>query len=217
MIGLGLVSTNQFSGAFSIINYATAILEQSEGFQMDTISSTILLGLLQILGTYSATLTVDRFGRKIVLLISASGTAIGLLTAGIFDYLTYEFIELKDYSWVLVLALSSVIYLANMGVCTVCYIVLVEIIPIRVCITRYYLNCLKYLQKKNFFQVKPVATSMCLVISSMLSFTQLKVFPILLEYTGFYGLMWTFGSLMTFGFLFIAIFVPETKGKSLTE
>lgn len=132
LIGLGVVCTNQCSGAFSILNYSTAILEKSEGFQLDISTSTIVLGLLQILGTYSATLTVDRFGRKIVLLISASGTAVGLLTAGVFDYLTYKFEFLKEYSWVLILSLASVIYLANMGVCTVCYVVLVEIIPIKV-------------------------------------------------------------------------------------
>lgn len=132
MIGFGLVSTNQFSGAFSILNYSTAILEQSESFSLDSGTSTILLGLIQILGTYSATLTVDRFGRKIVLMISASCSAIGLLSAGVFDYLSYEFAILKDFSWVLIVSLASVIYFANMGVCTVCYVVLVEILPLKV-------------------------------------------------------------------------------------
>lgn len=107
-------------------------MEQSEAFSLDSGTSTILLGLIQILGTYSATLTVDRFGRKIVLIISASCSAIGLLSSGVFDYLSYEFEVLKDYSWILILSLASVIYFANMGVCTVCYVVLVEILPFKV-------------------------------------------------------------------------------------
>lgn len=131
-IGFGLVSLNQFSGAFCIINYSTAILEQSQGFSLDLGTSTILLALLQILGTYSATLTVDRFGRKIVLIISASCSAIGLLSAGVFDYLSYDFEVFKNNSWILILSLASVIYFANMGVCTVCFICLVEIIPLHV-------------------------------------------------------------------------------------
>lgn len=132
LIGFGLVATNQFSGAFSIFNYSITILEQSEGFSLDSGTSTMVLGLLQILGTYSATLTVDRFGRKVVMMISASFSAIGLLTAGIFDYLSYEFDTLKSHSWILVLSLASVIYFANMGVCSVCYVVLVEVLPFKV-------------------------------------------------------------------------------------
>lgn len=67
-----------------------------------------------------------------VLIISASCSAIGLLSAGVFDYLSYEFEVLKDFSWILILSLASVIYFANMGVCTVCFVVLVEILPLQV-------------------------------------------------------------------------------------
>ncbi|KAL5281544.1 hypothetical protein ACFFRR_005110 [Megaselia abdita] len=196
IIGFGLVSVNQFSGSFSIINYSTAILEQSKSFTLDLGTSTILLLLLQILGTYSATLTVDRFGRKIVLIISASCSAIGLLSAGVFDYLCYEFDVLKDYSWILILSLASVIYFANMGVCTVCFIAMVEVLPI---------------------QVRSVGTCICMVFSSAVCFTALKLFPVLIDSIGFYGVMWTFGTLTTIGLFFLIVVVPETKGKSMME
>lgn len=213
LIGFGLVATNQFSGAFSIFNYSITILEQSEGFSLDTGISTILLGFLQILGTCSATLTVDRFGRKVVLLISASCTALGLLTAGTFDYLSYEFDALKSHSWILVLALASVIYFANMGVCTVCYVVLVEVLPFKVSFLVFKISITNVPPLK----IRAVGTSICLILSSSLSFTTLKLFPVLMEAIGFHGLMWTFGILMALGFLFIATFVPETKGKSFVE
>lgn len=50
---------------------------------------------------------------------------------------------------------------------------------------------------------------------SAMAFTILKVFPILMVKINLYGTMWLCGSITLGGIIFIAIFVPETKGKSL--
>lgn len=63
-ISLFLMALDQFSGLFPMINYASMIFQQS-GSSLSPNLSSIIMALLQLVGTYTSTFLVDRAGRKV--------------------------------------------------------------------------------------------------------------------------------------------------------
>lgn len=65
IIAIVLFAINQFSGCFAMLSYTATIFEIS-GSTMSPNMSAIVVGALQLLGAYVATLLVDRTGRKVI-------------------------------------------------------------------------------------------------------------------------------------------------------
>lgn len=64
IISIFLAALNQFSGCFAMLNYTASIFQQS-GSNLDPNMAAIIVGALQLLGSYVATILVDRAGRKV--------------------------------------------------------------------------------------------------------------------------------------------------------
>lgn len=69
LIGPSLMAISQFSGTFCVVTYAVTIFKES-GSNFNPNTSSIVLGSLQIFGTYCTSLLIDKFGRKLLLAIS---------------------------------------------------------------------------------------------------------------------------------------------------
>lgn len=65
MIGLVLVALNQFCGCFAMLNYSANIFKES-GSNMSPNTSAIVVGVIQLLGSYVSTILVDRAGRRVM-------------------------------------------------------------------------------------------------------------------------------------------------------
>lgn len=63
-IGLGLVALNQFCGCFAMLNYTATIFAES-GSSLSPNMAAIVIGLIQLAGSYFSTLLVERAGRKV--------------------------------------------------------------------------------------------------------------------------------------------------------
>lgn len=92
---------------------------------------TIIIGVIQIVGTYTTTLLCDRFGRKILLLISSLGCGICLAAFGSFTYFAERY-DLSSVGWMPLLLLSLDVFLCNIGLVGVLFVVLVELMPAKV-------------------------------------------------------------------------------------
>jgi MFS family permease len=125
------MALNQFSGCFAIITYTATIFKES-GSNMDANLASIIVAVLQILGTYCSTICVDRTGRKILLLVSACGTSIGLASMGCFSFLNQQGYDVSSLSWVPILSLSFVVFIASIGILTLPFLVLAELLPNKV-------------------------------------------------------------------------------------
>nr|CAD7571037.1 unnamed protein product [Timema californicum] len=68
-IGLGLCLNQQLSGLYAVLVYTVNIFQES-GSSVSPYVATILVGILQIFGSYIASLLVDRAGRRLLLLYS---------------------------------------------------------------------------------------------------------------------------------------------------
>lgn len=64
IIGIILAGINQLSGCFAMLQY-TATIFQEAGSSMSPNMSAIVVGVIQLLGSYVATIAVDRAGRKV--------------------------------------------------------------------------------------------------------------------------------------------------------
>lgn len=131
LIGPTLMAVSQFSGSFVLTNYAVTIFQKS-GSNYSPHTSSIVFGCLQIAGTYVTTLFIDRFGRKVLLIISGSGCAIGLTVMGTFSYLVECGLDASGLNWIPVVSLSFVIFIASIGLIPIPYVIISEVLPQKV-------------------------------------------------------------------------------------
>lgn len=126
VIGIGLVAINQFSGSFALINFTSQIFEEART-GLDSNLSAIVVGIMQIAGSYGSYYFVDRSGRKKLYLISAMGTGLGLTVMGTFSFLKSINIDVSTFRFVPVISLSFVIFIASCGILPLTYIIISEI------------------------------------------------------------------------------------------
>jgi hypothetical protein len=55
---------NQFSGCFALINYTASIFQEA-GSSLSPNMSAIVIGVIQLAGSYGSTVLVDRIARKV--------------------------------------------------------------------------------------------------------------------------------------------------------
>lgn len=195
MIGFALMAINQLCGCFVMINYTATIFKQS-GSNLSPNMSAIIVGIIQLFGSYMSTLLVERAGRKILLTISAIGTGVGLVCLGGFMYLNTTGFEMPSFSWVPVASFSFTIFIACWGILTLPFVVVSEIMPPK---------------------IRNLGSMICMLVLWIISFIMLKNMSLLSELFGMHGLMFIFAGCCFTGAIFIILVVPETKGKSIEQ
>lgn len=118
------------SGNFAILTYATTIFENLNS-KLDSNLCTIILGVAQLLGMIITVFVADRVGRRILLLTSLSGMALGELTiAGLKYFASKEF--LMENGWCGLATMCFISFSSSVGVAAVTILIIVEILPIKV-------------------------------------------------------------------------------------
>lgn len=138
LIGLGVLFLNQACGLFALVNYATNIFKMS-GSSMDPNTCTIIVGATLLIGTLIETNYVDRMGRRILLITSCLGVALGCFVLSSFSYLSSTQ-DLSSLSWIAVTSVSFSILLGSFGLSPLPFVIVIEIMPKKVSV---YKNGLK--------------------------------------------------------------------------
>lgn len=128
-IVLGYLSI--FTGLYTIINYAVLIFLKA-GTYIDPFVASIILAVMQILGCLCSTTFSDKFGRKILLIISSIGPAIGLSSISLYLYLVDYGYDLAAYAWIPIVCLSFVIFIASSGIFPLLSVCVIENLPPKV-------------------------------------------------------------------------------------
>ncbi|XP_034667864.1 facilitated trehalose transporter Tret1 [Drosophila subobscura] len=189
-----LLICNQFSGSFCVTSYLSDIFAASHT-TLDVGMCTIIIGVLQIVGNYVTTLLCDKYGRRILMLISTSGAAVCLATFGCFTYFAGRH-DLSVVGWLPLVILSCYVFLCNIGMVGCLFVVLVELFPAK---------------------IRSAAVSTFVVILSSTVFLTLKIFPICMAVWGISVTMWCCSVITFSGFLYFSFYLEETRGKSLLE
>lgn len=194
IVGPTLMAVSQFSGTFTLSNYASTIFTAT-GSSIDPNVCAISVGCLQIIGTCCASLLIDRWGRKLLLLLSTLGCTIALAVTAAFVYAAkHELVRSEDWNALPVLALSLFIFIAAIGIIPVPYVMVAEILP----------------QK-----IRKIGATICTTSVSMFSFVILKGFPVMLHRLELHGCLTVFAAVSLFGVLFTLFVVRETSGRRL--
>ncbi|XP_061401456.1 facilitated trehalose transporter Tret1-like [Musca vetustissima] len=193
--GVVLMLLNMFCGSFALVNYMSSIFAAIKS-ELHPDINTIIVGVVQVIGTYTATILVDRYGRKVLMIVSTSGMGIGLAAFGIYAFFAEETdVDLSVYShWLPLLLMGFIIFIANVGILSVTVVVLVEILPTK---------------------IRSIASSFCLALLSLFAFIVLRIFPLSMHYFGLSATMWFCATVCAFGLFYISLFLEETKGKSM--
>uniref|UniRef100_A0A182QJN1 Major facilitator superfamily (MFS) profile domain-containing protein n=1 Tax=Anopheles farauti TaxID=69004 RepID=A0A182QJN1_9DIPT len=199
-----LMLLNQCSGTLALITYASSIFElasppttTTEPLLPASLAS-IVLATVQLLGTVISLALIDRIGRKILLIVSCLGMAIGYLTlAGYVQLLLpSSTAPASPIHFLPICSLSFSILLASIGLLTVPFIVMAEVLPSKI---------------RNF------GSTISVTIVAFSAFVLLKAFPILLDTVGLPGTMGGLAGVCLLGATVVIIFLPETRGKSLFQ
>lgn len=192
---LGLMLFQQFSGINAVIFYTVNIFE-SAGSKIDSNLATILVGVVQVILAYVATLIMEKAGRKFFLILSASIMMVCLFGMGFYYQRKAAG---HDVSSIGLLPLGSL---------------MVFIIGFSLGFGPIPWNVMSELFAPD---IKGVASGIAVMFNWALVFVVTKSFGAMVLNLGSALTFYTFMSFMILGIVFVIFLVPETKGKSLQE
>lgn len=188
-LGVFLAVFQQWCGINVIFNYAQEVFAAA-GYGVSAIMFNIVItGIVNLIFTFVAIFTVDKLGRRFLMLIGSAGLA------GIYAILgTGYFFESTGVHMLVLVVLAIGCY--SMSLAPITWVVISEIFPNR---------------------IRGGAMSIA-VLSLWIGCTGLTLgFPYLKNALGAHGAFWTFGAICIVGFVVIYRKLPETKGKSLEQ
>jgi sugar porter (SP) family MFS transporter len=189
LIGCGLAVLQQWSGINVLFNYADNIFKHA-GFGVNRVLLFIVItGVVNTLFTFVALGTVDRWGRRKLMLFGCAGIAVAHIMTGLAYALHLQGIA------VLIFVLAAIGCYA-MSLAPITWVVISEIFPNRIRGTAI-----------------SVAVSALWIACFILTYT----FPILEKAIGTGNTFWLYAGICVLGFFFIFFKLPETKNKSLEQ
>lgn len=126
MIGVGLMLLEQFSGVFALLFFVSTIFKYS-GSSLSPNESSIIVGVIQLIGAYCSTMFVDKAGRRFLISTSAFGISGGLLVFALYSYFNNLGHVAPNLNWIPLVSFSFVLWIANLGVLTLPFLVMSEL------------------------------------------------------------------------------------------
>ncbi|XP_058125935.1 facilitated trehalose transporter Tret1 [Anopheles ziemanni] len=194
-ISLGLMFFQQMSGINAVIFYTVTIFKAAES-GLDEKISTIIVGIVNFIATFIATVLIDRAGRKMLLYISDVAMIVTLMTLGGFFYMKDNGHDVSNIGWVPLTAFVVFVLGFSLGFGPIPWLMMGEILP---------------------GKIRGSAASVATAFNWTCTFVVTKTFPDISASLGMSGAFWMFGSVSLVGLLFVILYVPETQGKSLED
>ena len=189
LLGVVLAVFQQWCGINVIFNYAEEIF-RAAGYDISTVLKNIAwTGSVNLAFTFVALGTVDRGGRRPLMLMGAAGLALIYLVLG-FCY------HRQVTGWPMLLLVLSAIGCYAMSLAPVTWVIISEIFPNR---------------------IRGAAMAVAVTALWTACFLLTYTFPMLNATLGSAGTFWLYAAICVGGFLFIKFKLPETKGKTLEQ
>lgn len=195
IVGSLLSIFQQVTGINVILYYAPTIMKSMGSSSDQAFFETVIVGGVNVLFTIVAILTVDKGGRKPLLMIGSIGMAVGMLGLGTAAYLN----ELGILALIFIL-----VFIASFAISwgPVVWVLISEIFP-------------------NTIRSKAMAIAV--FAQWIFNFLISQTFPMLMGSdvlnSAFNGAFpfWIYGAMGILSFIFVWRMVPETKGRTLEE
>ena len=189
LLGLVIAVFQQWCGTNVIFNYAQEIFVGA-GFDVDGMFINIVFtGIANVVFTFVALYTIEKWGRRTLMLIGAGGLGLIYLTLG-----TCYYMGMTGFLMVALVVTAISVYAMTLGPVT--WTLLAEIFPNR---------------------IRGVAMATCTFALWVGCCTLTFSFPSMNAALGSSGTFWIYSAICVCAFLFLFRHCPETKGKSLEE
>jgi SP family xylose:H+ symportor-like MFS transporter len=194
LIGILLSVFQQFVGINVVLYYAGNIFRNMGASTDSSLLQTIIVGIVNLTFTVVAILSVDRFGRRRLMIIGALGMAASMIALG-----TSFFTHNEGFIALILMLLYTAFFAMSWGPVT--WVLLSEIFP------------------NSIRGAMSIAVAAQWIANWVVSFT----FPVMndnLWLTGRFNhgfSYWIYGTMGILAALFIWKYVPETKGKTLEQ
>jgi MFS transporter, SP family, xylose:H+ symportor len=188
-IGILLAALQQWSGINVIFNYAEEIYRGAGYGVSDVMLNIVITGAINLIFTLIAIGTVDRFGRRALMLLGFGGICLSHLLLGT------AFALHATGMPILVLTLCTIACYA-MTIAPVIWVLISEIFPNR---------------------IRSAGVSAAVSALWIACFALTFTFPVLNRTLGPAGTFWVYGTICLLGALFVWRYLPETKNKTLEE
>jgi SP family xylose:H+ symportor-like MFS transporter len=188
IIGILLSVFQQFVGINVALYYAPRIFESMGAAKDASMLQTVVMGLVNVLFTLVAIAAVDKYGRKILLLIGSVGMAVGMFAiAGL------AWFQIIGIGTLVFIILYTASFMMSWGPIT--WVLISEIFPNK---------------------IRGQAVAVAVMAQWAANYLISSTYPVMMEFSGAltYGF---YGAMSLLSFLFVWSMVPETKGKTLEE
>jgi SP family sugar porter-like MFS transporter len=189
LVGVVLAVFQQWCGINVIFQYGSRIFADAGYAVSGILFNIVITGVVGVLMTFVAIGTVDRWGRRILMLSGALGLTFIYAVTGLAYHL-----GLKGPVPVALVVAAIACYCYSLAPIT--WVILSEIFPNR---------------------IRGAAMSVSVVALWMGNFLLSQTFPKMYESLGLAKCFWVYAAICLCGFLFIWKRLPETKGKTLEE
>ena len=189
LIGITIAVFSQWCGINVIFNYAHDIFKAAGYDVSGVLFNLLIVGVTNFVFTIVAMATIDKLGRKKLILAGSVTLGIAFVLVGACFYHQSQGIH------VLVLVLLAIAFFAS-TIGPVTWVMISELFPNR---------------------IRGIATSIAVLTLWMANFALALTFPSLNTYLGPAKTFWIYAGICFAGSLFIIFYVPETKQKTLEQ
>lgn len=187
ILGIFIAVFQQWCGTNVIFNYAQEIFLQA-GYEIgDVLFNIVITGVANVVFTFVAIHTVDKVGRKPLMLLGSGGLCVIYVILG-----TCYYFHVTGVGMIILVVLAIGCYAMTLGPVT--WVLISEIFPDK---------------------IRSVGVATCTFALWVGSSTLTYTFPFLNRSLGSYGTFWIYAAVCAVGFVFFSLRLKETKGKKL--
>ncbi|XP_046739462.1 facilitated trehalose transporter Tret1-like [Diprion similis] len=186
----------QFSGMNSIIYYLETVFTSAGVSVIQPATLVIMTSGASVLTGWVAVCIADKFRRKVLMIFSSAGVSVTMMGLGVHFSLLENGFDPDSLQWLPIVTILLFMITFCVGMIGVPSMILSELFTPN---------------------IKSVAAGMIGILSGLFAFGATKSYQPLLDTVGEAWVYWLHALLMMFCTIFSAIWIPETKGKSLQE
>lgn len=187
LLGVFLAVFQQWCGINTVFNYAEEIFSAAGYGVSDMLFNIVITGSVNLIFTLLAMFTVDKLGRKKLMLLGSIGLTLTYILLG-----SAFWFHLKGIAVLTFVVIAIAIY--AMSLAPIVWVILSEIFPNR---------------------IRGAAMALATFALWIACFILTYTFPLLNKSLGAAQTFWIYALICLFGFFIILLKLPETKGKTL--
>ncbi len=188
IIGILLSVFQQFVGINVALYYAPRIFESMGAEKDASLLQTVVMGVVNVIFTVVAILTVDKWGRRPLLMTGSVGMAVGMFAIG-----ALAFLNVIGIATLVFIIIYTASFMMSWG--PICWVLISEIFPNK---------------------IRGRAVAIAVAAQWAANYLISSTYPAMMELSSG-GTYWFYGFMSVLSFVFVWRMVPETKNKTLEE